>query len=326
MLSKTLIGNGFGCWKTIVTRRRSAVGSIAVMSSPSSVIRPLSEAVLVSSVSRLSERSSVVLPQPDGPISASTSPWRTGSETRVDGELLAVGDRELLDLHPRDRDLRRADPPVLANCEAGRRSRGRCGRCRWSTAPAPPAPATGSSSSSRRTGGGRQLVHVPSLLARRWITSTAKLSASTITSRTNAAAYAFSGWLRSPLGRVRVDEAGQGAPGALERAQQRDVAARVEVRRRAEQHQDDRRVADDPAEAEHRPGRHRGRLAGQQDPARRRGLRLADRVGGLAHVLGDRLQPLARAGDDQRQGDQREHRRRGEERAAEDDRPRWSRG
>ena len=29
MLSKTLIGNGFGCWKTIVTRRRSAVGSIS---------------------------------------------------------------------------------------------------------------------------------------------------------------------------------------------------------------------------------------------------------------------------------------------------------
>ena len=87
MLSKTLIGNGFGCWKTIVTRRRSAVGSIARMSTSSSVIRPLSDAVRVSSVSRLSERSSVVLPQPEGPISASTSPWRTGSETDLTASL-----------------------------------------------------------------------------------------------------------------------------------------------------------------------------------------------------------------------------------------------
>ena len=80
-LSNTLIGNGFGCWKTIVTRRRSAVGSSCAMSMPSSVIVPPIEAVLVNSVSRLSDRSSVVLPQPEGPISASTSPWRIGNET-----------------------------------------------------------------------------------------------------------------------------------------------------------------------------------------------------------------------------------------------------
>ncbi len=78
-----LIGNGFGCWKTIVTRRRSAVGSISAMSVSSSVTRPVIEADGVSSVSRLSERSRVVLPQPDGPISASTSPWRSGSETSL---------------------------------------------------------------------------------------------------------------------------------------------------------------------------------------------------------------------------------------------------
>ena len=88
MLSNTLIGNGFGCWKTIVTRRRSAVGSSVAMSMPSRVIRPRSDAVLVSSVRRLSERSSVVLPQPDGPISASTSPWRIGSETDLTAGLL----------------------------------------------------------------------------------------------------------------------------------------------------------------------------------------------------------------------------------------------
>ena len=89
MLSKTLIGNGFGCWKTIVTRRRSRVGSISVMSTSSSRMRPVSFAVLVSSVSRLSERSRVVLPQPEGPISDSTSPWRTGSETPLTASRLA---------------------------------------------------------------------------------------------------------------------------------------------------------------------------------------------------------------------------------------------
>ena len=41
----------------------------------------------VSSVSRLSVRSSVVLPQPDGPMSASTSPWRIGSETCLTASL-----------------------------------------------------------------------------------------------------------------------------------------------------------------------------------------------------------------------------------------------
>ena len=81
MLSKTLIGNGFGCWKTIVTRRRSEVGSHRPDVVPSSLISPVRVAVRVSSVSRLSERSSVVLPQPEGPIIARTSPWRTGSET-----------------------------------------------------------------------------------------------------------------------------------------------------------------------------------------------------------------------------------------------------
>ena len=53
------------------------------MSTPSSVIWPLKLVPLVSSVSRLSERRSVVLPQPDGPISASTSPWRIGSDTEL---------------------------------------------------------------------------------------------------------------------------------------------------------------------------------------------------------------------------------------------------
>ena len=53
----------------------------------------------VSSVRRLSERSSVVLPQPEGPISASTSPWRIGSETLLDRGLVAVGDAQLARAH-----------------------------------------------------------------------------------------------------------------------------------------------------------------------------------------------------------------------------------
>jgi hypothetical protein len=40
-LSKIDIGNGFGCWNTIATRRRSSVSTISSMSSPSSRIRPL---------------------------------------------------------------------------------------------------------------------------------------------------------------------------------------------------------------------------------------------------------------------------------------------
>ena len=41
------------------------------------------EALAVSSVRRLSVRRSVVLPQPDGPISASTSPWWIDSDTEL---------------------------------------------------------------------------------------------------------------------------------------------------------------------------------------------------------------------------------------------------
>ena len=46
------------------------------MSCPSSVIRPLRAAPEVTSVSRFKERRSVVFPEPEAPISASTSPWR----------------------------------------------------------------------------------------------------------------------------------------------------------------------------------------------------------------------------------------------------------
>ena len=87
-MSKTLIGNGFGCWKTIADPAAQLgdlerVDVLAVEQDPARSARRVG----VSSVSRLSERSSVVLPQPDGPISASTSPWRTGSDDVVHREL-----------------------------------------------------------------------------------------------------------------------------------------------------------------------------------------------------------------------------------------------
>ena len=202
-MSNTLIGNGFGCWKTIVTRRRSAVGSIDGMSTPSRVIRPLSDAERVSSVSRLSERSSVVLPQPEGPIRASTSPWRTGSETSLTAQLAVVGDRELLDLHARDRELRRADPPAPGGREPG-------GRRAVAVAVAVPcvrSRRSGASRASRRVleveaadGRWLQEFHEPAFRERRWTTSTAALRNRTSTSSTNAAAYAFCGLLPSPVG------------------------------------------------------------------------------------------------------------------------------
>src|SRR5215212_5757496 len=95
MLSKTLIGNGFGCWKTIVTRRRSRVGSIAVMSTSSSRMRPLSRALVVSSVSRLSERNRVALAH--------------RQRDAFDGFFGPVVDRDVVDLHPPDRELRCLD-------------------------------------------------------------------------------------------------------------------------------------------------------------------------------------------------------------------------
>jgi hypothetical protein len=88
-LSKIDIGNGLGCWKTIATRERSVVSTRSWMSSPSSSTSPERDALAVSSVRRLSVRSSVVLPQPDGPISASTSPWWIDSDTDLTASLPA---------------------------------------------------------------------------------------------------------------------------------------------------------------------------------------------------------------------------------------------
>src|SRR4051812_29627621 len=123
-----------------------------------------------------------------------------------------------------------------------------------------------------------------------------------------------------PGGGGLVDEVGQGGAGAAQ-VVEREAGAfdRGEVLGGAEEDDDDRGVADDPAEAEHGAGGDLGAAGRQQDPPHGRRFGLADRVGGLADVAGDRVQPLADAGDDQRQRHQREHRPGGEEGAAEDD-------
>ncbi len=88
-------------------------------SSPSSRMFPPPAALSVRSTSRFSDRSSVVLPQPEGPISASTSPWRTGHRDLVDRELLAVGDAQLLGPHPLDGRWSPAARRAPAGCERG---------------------------------------------------------------------------------------------------------------------------------------------------------------------------------------------------------------
>ena len=71
-------GNSPTCWMTYPIRRRRSTASAVRMSSPSSRILPL-----VGSISRLIMRRIVDLPQPDGPISATSSPAGTSSDSDV---------------------------------------------------------------------------------------------------------------------------------------------------------------------------------------------------------------------------------------------------
>ena len=95
-------------------------------------------------------------------------------------------------------------------------------------------------------------------------------------------------------------------------------SSRLDLQRGAEQDDDDRGVADDPAHPEGDAGADAAPRGRQQHAADRRDPVLAERVGGLADVARDRLQRLARRADDQRQRDQRHDRAGDEEGAAED--------
>ena len=138
---------------------------------PSSVMRPLRAALGVSSVRRLSERSSVVLPQPDGPISASTSPWRIGRSTVLTATFGAVGDRE----RPRPASARSGPLTPAGQSPCDRRARPR--RCRLRDAPLPPGAAATVGSARRARSAGRrrdQRLHAgpPSATAREALSTT----------------------------------------------------------------------------------------------------------------------------------------------------------
>ena len=68
-----LLGNGLGFWKTMPIRRRSddrrRCRGVEI-ESPSNRTSPSIRAPVIRSFMRLKQRSSVLLPQPDGPIKA----------------------------------------------------------------------------------------------------------------------------------------------------------------------------------------------------------------------------------------------------------------
>src|SRR6267378_583288 len=76
-----VFGNGFGCWNTIPTSRRSATGSVPFENTetPSSRMSPAWRVRGIRSFNRFTERRNVLLPQPDGPIRAVTA--RRGTVT-----------------------------------------------------------------------------------------------------------------------------------------------------------------------------------------------------------------------------------------------------
>ena len=69
-----IVGNGFGRWKTMPTSRRTSTGStsLAYRLRPSSSTSPLTWAPGMISCMRSSVRSTVDLPQPEGPMKAVT--------------------------------------------------------------------------------------------------------------------------------------------------------------------------------------------------------------------------------------------------------------
>src|SRR5579884_3803948 len=81
MLSKMDVGTGFGTWNTMHKRCRSARGSSVKMFSPSSKTMPSTRVWRTVSCRRLKTRSSVDLPEPDGPMMAVI--WRSGTRRRM---------------------------------------------------------------------------------------------------------------------------------------------------------------------------------------------------------------------------------------------------
>ena len=73
MFSKIDLGNGFGFWNTMPMRRRTSTASTSLRVQILAAIRrcdPSMWKLLTRSFMRFMQRSSVLLPQPDGPMSA----------------------------------------------------------------------------------------------------------------------------------------------------------------------------------------------------------------------------------------------------------------
>ena len=104
-------GNGFGFWNTMPMRRRTSTGSTLRRRRGrrrGSASVPSTRAPSMRSFIRLKQRSTVVLPQPDGPMNAVISCWRIVEVDVAHGPERAVVDREVLDV---EHD-RRGRPPV----------------------------------------------------------------------------------------------------------------------------------------------------------------------------------------------------------------------
>ena len=84
-MSKIDLGNGFGFWKTMPMRRRTAIGETPgpYSDAPRYCTSPSTRAPGMRSFMRFSVRSTVVLPQPDGPMNAVISFSWMSSETSV---------------------------------------------------------------------------------------------------------------------------------------------------------------------------------------------------------------------------------------------------
>ncbi len=94
-----MVGNGLGRWNTMPMVRRTSTGSTAVGVDVLAVeqhlaLRPCAPAI--TSCIRLMVRSTVDLPQPDGPMNAVTARGAMVKLHVADGEELAVVDVEVL--------------------------------------------------------------------------------------------------------------------------------------------------------------------------------------------------------------------------------------
>ena len=83
MFSRMLMGNGLGCWNTMPTCTRSALGSVLNMSVPLNSTRPSVRTPSTKSHMRLNVRRSVDLPQPEGPMKAVARCSGISSETSL---------------------------------------------------------------------------------------------------------------------------------------------------------------------------------------------------------------------------------------------------